>query len=407
MNKIWIRLTMGYFIITGLWGVIMRGVPLMGWSIDYDHLLHAHSHLALLGWSYSGLFLLLVWLYYRDEALPRSMTALFWTTQLCIAGMFIAFNIQGYALFSIAFSAMHIILSYVLIGMLWKKLGKSTVHSLYFKGALVFMGLSSIGPWGLAVIAANDLKDSPLYDMAIYFYLHFQYNGWFTLGLLGAALALLDRWGISFDDARAKLAFHLYAGSLAPAFMLSILWYGFGIAGEAVALVSGLAQCLAILIVLHVLYRVRNRLAAEWTGWARRFAVVACICLALKAFLELGSAIPVLTDLIYETRSVIIGYLHLTLLGFVSFFILALFMRLGWIAGRGPATSAGAMLLLSGFLLNEAVLFLQALMDWAEWAGGALAFSLELLLGASLLMTIGIVLLLLQRRGRLERVDLH
>jgi hypothetical protein len=407
MRTIWIQLTMGYFLITGLWGILMRAVPLMGWSINYDHLLHAHSHLALLGWSYSGLFLMLVWLLYRETSLPRTITALFWSTQVCIVAMFIAFNMQGYALFSIAFSTIHILLSYVLIGVLWKKLRPGSVHHLYYKGALVFMGLSSIGPWSLAIIAANNLKDSPLYDMAIYFYLHFQYNGWFTLGLLGTIFALLGRWGIAYNATKARLAFHLYAWSLAPAFMLSILWYGFDLAGEAIAFVSGLAQFSAILITLSLLYGVRAKLAAEWTGWARVFTLVACISLALKAFLELGSALPTLTDLIYETRSVIIGYLHLTLLGFVSFLILGLFMRLGWIASRGTATTIGAVLLLGGFLLNEATLFLQALLDWAEWAGGALPWGMELLLLASVLMTSGIALLILQPRGRLQRGDIH
>jgi hypothetical protein len=404
MNRIGLRLTLCYFLLTGLWGVIMRSVPMGGLQVNYDYLLHAHSHVAILGWCYSGLYLLMVRLTNGGSALPapKGIVTVFWLTQASIIGMFIAFNLQGYALFSIAFSTVHILLSYVFIGMMWGRLRSKAVHYRFFRAALLFLGISSIGPWSLAVTAANGMKGSPLYDMAIYFYLHFQYNGWLTLGLLGVVLALLERWGIRYDVQRALVSYRLYVWSLVPAFMLSILWYGFGLTGELIGLAAGLAQFAAIAVFLNVLYRVRGEIASQGKGWAQRFALAGLAFLAIKAILELGSAVPVLTPLIYETRSVIIGYLHLTLLGFISFLLLGLLMRLGWIDERGRWIRTGSVLLLGGFVLNEAVLFLQGLFDWMEWNGGALPNSLELLLAASILMTAGIVAMVIHTKEGTE-----
>ncbi|MFS8512885.1 MAG: hypothetical protein LOD87_04075, partial [Planifilum fulgidum] len=94
--------------------------------------------------------------------------------------------------------------------------------------------------------------------------------------------------------------------------------------------------------------------------------------------------------LVYDTRSVVIGYLHLTLLGFVSFFILIQYIMAGiWEADKQAVH--GISVFYAGFLLNELLLFMMGLAEWIE--APQLPFRLEGLLLAGLMLLAGILLM--------------
>ena len=61
------------------------------------------------------------------------------------------------------------------------------------KHALWYMVLSSLGPWILGAIMNTLGAESIWYRLSIYFYLHFQYNGWMILGLLGVFIYVMER----------------------------------------------------------------------------------------------------------------------------------------------------------------------------------------------------------------------
>src|SRR5690625_2567450 len=46
------------FIITALSGIWLRTFPYVTSFINYDHVLHGHSHIAILGWAFFGLYLI-------------------------------------------------------------------------------------------------------------------------------------------------------------------------------------------------------------------------------------------------------------------------------------------------------------------------------------------------------------
>ncbi|WP_163377769.1 hypothetical protein [Cyclobacterium sp. SYSU L10401] len=57
MKKFWILLSFSNFLIAALFGLVLRAAFV--WEInwmEYRNLLHAHSHLAMLGWVYMGIF---------------------------------------------------------------------------------------------------------------------------------------------------------------------------------------------------------------------------------------------------------------------------------------------------------------------------------------------------------------
>lgn len=375
----WIRFPLIYFLITAAAGVIMRSMALFPIPvIEYENMLHAHSHLALLGWGYMALFLLfMVHFVKENKHASKQMKWMFWLNQVTVAGMFVAFTLQGYALFSIAFSTLQILLSYWFAIFFWRYLnreqaakaqtGEGNKQELSFivaKGSLVALLVSSMGPWTLAWLSANEMKDSPLYDTAIYFYLHFQYNGWFALGLLAILLRVLENKGFCYSIRLFKLHYQLYIWTLLPAFLLSVLWIPMNGFWHVIAGSAGVIQWFAVVVLGVVLYRMREALTQVFQGWSGYLLLFSVGMLLIKATLELGVIVPDLAEMIYDSRSVVIGYLHLALLGYVSIFCLSLFVQQGWISGRGKSANVAFVMFLIAYAMNELILFLQGLCDW-------------------------------------------
>ncbi|MGO4888434.1 hypothetical protein ACJ2A9_11795 [Anaerobacillus sp. MEB173] len=399
MRRSWAIIPLFYLALTALSGVVMRWMgiyPIQ--TLNYGHLLHAHSHLAILGWGFVALFLFFVYYFFRPEdRYSRSITWLFWITQLTVIGMFISFSYQGYGIVSIIFSTIHILLSYwfiILIVMYFRKrsllTGELQIPALYGLGAVVCLFLSSFGPWMLAYLSANKLTHLPFFDMAVYFYLHFQYNGWFTLGLIAIIFAFLEKQQINYPKGLAKIQFIFFIISILPAYLLSVLWYDLNFIWHVVAIVAGVVHWVSMIIFFYILFIIRRSILLIFKGWSKVFLGLSLFSLFIKITMELGSAIPVLTSLIYDTRSVIIGYLHLTLLGFVSFLCLALYMRSSWLRSRNVIGTIGYTLFIIGFIMNELYLFLQSLLVWLNTA--TLPFYEWTLLISSLMMFLGIVI---------------
>src|SRR5690625_4802147 len=98
--------------------------------------------------------------------------------------------------------------------------------------------ISSIGPFSLGATAAQGYRDSPFFDMAIYFYLHFQYNGWLYFMLIGLFIWILQKNSITLHERLLKQSFWIYFVALFPGFLLSILWYDFSFIAPILAMRS-------------------------------------------------------------------------------------------------------------------------------------------------------------------------
>jgi len=150
-TRLWIRIALINFCIVALAGVTLRykiNFPLP--SINQKYLLHAHSHFAFDGWVAVALMALMA-NYFQVRNVITSYKKYQWILILnCIAayGKFISFILEGYALYSISFSTLSIFISYFFIFFLWRDLSKIEDKSCevkWFKGALVLLGISSIG----------------------------------------------------------------------------------------------------------------------------------------------------------------------------------------------------------------------------------------------------------------------
>ena len=188
-----IKIALGYFLVIALLGVLLRFFQIANISINYKYIVHSHSHIALLGWIYTGLTTLIYKLYLVDKPIDKKYKLLFWSTQVTIIGMLVTFPFIGYAMLSIVFSTLFLIVSYWFVYLFLKHTSteqKKTNSYKLIRAALWFMVLSSIGPWTLGVIMNTLGSSSSWYRNAIYFYLHFQYNGWFIIALFGISHAI-------------------------------------------------------------------------------------------------------------------------------------------------------------------------------------------------------------------------
>src|SRR5690606_23865172 len=153
--------------------------------------------------------------------------------------------------------------------------GKTPMSLAFIKASLICLVLSSIGPWMLAILSANQLNGSDWYDVAIYYYLHFQYNGWLTLGLIGIVLGILEKKRVSYPVKLTRLHFKLYVCSLAPSFLISVLWMSSHPLLYILATVGAWLQWIAVIVWIMILLRMRLVLTVHFRGWARNLFVLA------------------------------------------------------------------------------------------------------------------------------------
>lgn len=391
--KKYVYSTFLFFILTALTGIWMRVYQLspMAW-IDYDHILHAHSHVALLGWIFIGVFIIFLTLYKKTGAKKQAfiiLLALFISSLL----MFFAFLYQGYGLYSIALSTIHIFVEYwagIFIVKHLKKQRMPKSAKCFIIGGVIALFISSIGPYALAIISATGGKNLVWYDMSVYFYLHFQYNGWLTLMLIGLFIAILAERKIAMNESLLRHAFWTYFIAIFPGYLLSALWADLGITVQVIATIGIIGQSIGVVLVILAFKDAFIQARTEFSGLTWWMLLLTFALLLIKSTMELGMIHPGLAELVNTTRSVIIGYLHLTLLGFISMFILVQYQMQG-IAKVDRYCIYSFIIFFTGFVLNEMLLFLDALGQWTKFF--TIPHFNEGLLLASILLGTGVAML--------------
>lgn len=351
-------------VVVGIIGCFLRYYfvhPVSG--VNYSYVLHAHSHLAFLGWVFMALYVLLVHAYLSPDSFKsRKYTSLFVVLQLANLGMLATFPTMGYALWSIVFSALH---AFAAMYFAWtfirdvqaRVLLKYQMSFQMVKWALILMILSNVAPFALGPVSATQGKGD-LYYLLIYFYLHFQYNGWFTFALLGLIVWLLEVHRVNSNVKILKVGFYLKLGAVVPAYVLSALWIEPDPFWYVVGAVSGVAQLLGLVFIGYFLIQNSNSLGLGKSFVLNLLFWVGLLAIVVQHVLMLLSSIPSLADLAFA-RNIVIAYLHLVLIGFVSVWLFLLLLKLGLIQ-LNISSKVGALLFLSAFIVTELVLVFQA-----------------------------------------------
>ncbi|MBT8385754.1 MAG: hypothetical protein KJO83_08570 [Bacteroidia bacterium] len=305
-KKLWIFPLM-FGIIGSLVGLILRYAFTGSISaFPFKNFLHSHSHVMLLGFIFNGL-LIMVWKYFT-EGIDKWSYRYYLILQGCVLAMLVAFLIEGYAFYSILFSTIHLWISYVLLIRLWKRIKENNTLTQFVKFGIIFHFISSLGPYILGPLMIMEMQNSPWYQQAIFFYLHFQYFGVFFVWMLA----------ILFNNSKlilSKNSSFVIITCLVLLFTHSLDYSFDHYAINIIGIVASLFLFLVLLKLKKDLFHVQ-----------KKYNVLYGIIL-LIAFLNIIGSIPVVANLVVESRFLLIAWLHLIFLGMYVPFIWMYFKK--------------------------------------------------------------------------------
>ena len=317
-----------YFIITILLGLSLRVSYIADVFFNIRHVTHSHSHIGLLGWIYTILSSLICQ-YFLRETDRKPYFILFLCTQFCILGMLFSFPFGGYFLYSIIFSSLFIICTYCFSIFFLKRskkynfirfsISKSVdvendkpLSLKFVHWGIYFLILSSIGIWLLPVAIVKAGKGSDWYNSALYFFLHFQYNGWFLAVLFGLLVGEIEHKSL-LNSKRLKGA--LYNFVIGTIGSVTLSWVGFF--NEPILYIIGNISGFLLLASIFELYRAYMQLEKP----AFLMQMFLLLCMLKTIFMFLGS-FPWIAEVVLPNREFVISYLHFTFLGVIGFGVL-------------------------------------------------------------------------------------
>ena len=392
-SKLWLKTSIINLLLVAILGLLMRYK--IGFEfpfLDQKHLQHSHSHFAFSGWiSHTLMVLMIGFLEYKIKKTEiqfiKKYNLLLITNLICSYGMLISFIIQGYGAISILFSTSSIVIACVFTFFYFKDLKLISHEDLsknWFKASLFFNVISSLGTFALAYMMVSKNIQQNEYLSSIYFYLHFQYNGWFffaCMGLLISFLQLKKAENLFFNK-----TFWLFFVSCIPAYFLSTLWLKLPIWIYVLTLLSAIIQAFTWFKFLSILIKLKNNFLEKYPLVLRYILFFVGVALSLKFILQLGSTIPALSQLAFGFRPIVIAYLHLVLLAIISLFLL-FYIYVNQLITFNKKVKNGIIIFTIGVLLNEIILAIQGI---ASFSYTLIPFVNEMLFGAAIILVSGI-----------------
>ncbi len=385
------RIILAGLIFVALLGTIMRykiGLELPIFHQKY--LQESHSHFAFAGWLTQILMFLMVRAFRHSARgfaeLPYRF--ILGANLLMAYGMLGAFLWQGYGPVSIFFATGSIVTFFLFAGYAFRdirRLPDDYPARPWWNAALILGILSTAGTFILTRMMVLHDFDQHTYLGSIYFYLHFQYNGWFFFACMGL-LTTLAAPALP-DTARRRNIFRLFFTASLPAYFLSTLWADLPAWLYALAIIAALAQAVAMLMLANGLWRRRAAWLPAVNGHARWLFLIAGAALIIKLMLQLGSTVPEISKLAFGFRHIVIAYLHLVLLLILTMFLLG-YLRRENLLPSTPASRTGLVLFAGGAILNELILTVQGV---ASFSYTVIPLANEILLGASAVMLSGAI----------------
>jgi hypothetical protein len=395
--QFWIKISIINLLIVTSLGVLMR------YKIGYDfpylsqkNIQHAHSHFAFLGWVTHTIYSLII--YYITEKIEQNnlkkYNKLLIFNLVCSYGMLISFFVSGYSFVSISFATLSIINNAIIMYYMFddfKKLKEYHPSIQWFKSAMWFNLISSVGTFYLAYIMASKNFNEHWYLAAIYFYLHFQYNGFFTFSCMGFAVNKLPLYLPSYKF--NKIIYKVFFYTCIPAYFLSILWAKIPIWLYVITIIAAIAQ---VVIWFKFIIDVKSALKGgnSFSNFARILFIFVSVAFTIKILLQLGSTIPEISKLAFGFRPVVIAYLHLVLLAVISVYLLAYSYKTKLLINNKKTVTALTIFIV-GVFLNELVLGVQGIASFMYFP---IKHINDMLFIVSLIILSGMILLLISQK---------
>lgn len=393
----WVRISLINLGLVAVLGSIMRYK--IGFELPFfeqKFLQEAHSHFAFTGWISHTLYFLLYGIF--KENLPdvrdNVYRKLILINLLSAYGLLVSFLVQGYGPVSLFFSTISMINGYVFAGFALRdtaRLPSTHLGKNWITVSLWFSILSTVGTMVLSWMMSTHHFDKDVYLGSIYFYLHFQYNGWFIFACFGIFMDRIKTLHPPVPE--AKRSFLLFALAGIPAYFLSTLWAHLPVWLYALVVVAAIIQVAGWYYFVRMLIKVKTGLSQTFERTVLVLFVIVGLALSLKLILQLGSTIPIVSKLAFGFRPIVIAYLHLVLLLIVTGFLLTFLFGTGIIRPTRQARFA-LVLFIGGVILNELVLAIQGI---GAFSYTVIPYANEALFGIALILLSGTVLLLLSQ----------
>lgn len=396
----WLRFSVFNFLIVAVLGVLMRykiaySLPI----VDQKHVQEAHSHFAFYGWITQIIYVLIIRYLHgilSEQQLKKYHTLLV-VNAIAAFVMIPSFIYNGYYWASIAASTVALLTSFAFFFFLLMDLkGKQDLVKPWLIGGLFFAVISSVGVFGLSYMMSSGNMTQNLYLASTYYYLHFQYNGFFIFTCIGLLLHSLREIGAEISEKDNKLIFWLMFIGCVIGFGLSVLWMKMPLWAYVAIILGTIAQTIGSVKLYMVLKKNWPKLVLNFSALQRFVLMYVGFAFFAKIVLQLGSTIPVLSQFAFGFRNVVIAYLHLILLMCVSAFLINQILATNVFKMTKPVTT-GLKLLLLGIFLNEAVLGLMGIFSIKYIS---IPYTPQILLVVSLLMlvSLGIILVNLKKK---------
>jgi hypothetical protein len=357
---------------------------------DQKNIQHAHSHFAFGGWVSLTLMVLMV-NSVRDKLDVNHLKlfhSIFLGNLLIAYGMLISFFIQGYGIFSITFSSLSILFSFWFCIHFYKVTNRITLHGkMWYNAALLFNIISAFGTFSLSYMMASKQIEQHTYLASIYWYLHFQYNGWFFFACAGLFFNYLSSHNILFK--KENVIFYLFVLSCIPAYGLSVLWMQLHMSIYVIIVGAAIAQFAGLFLFIKEIksHQLFARINIDFIG--RLLMLAALLAFSVKICLQLGSVVPAVSKFAFGFRPIVIAYLHLVLLAFITVFLIGYTYAQNLIASNA-STKYGIVIFVAGIFLNEFILGIQGI---ASISYVVVPYGNMLLFGVAMCMFLGLLLL--------------
>lgn len=371
-------------VVVALLGVIMRYKIGFSFPIaNQKHLQLAHS-----GFAFSGLithFLLtFILIEVNDSLKPSQLKWLIYSIHTNLIFSYVAcvgFIWQGFGMIAVIAQIVSFIavLFFVVLGLFrWVKKEGPTMR--WFKMGGVLFLLSMIAHIWLIEMWITGNKTQYTYLAATYWFLHFQYNGWFFFVCMG----LLTNWMKQHQllPPNHNTVFKAFAISVIPAYGLSVLWLKLPVWVYTLVVLSALVQSIGLIYLVKQF--ITDKFKKTIIGKPVLFFVgsLSMLALVIKIALQAGSTIPSISKLAFGFRPIVIAYLHLVLLAFTLLFLLAYLTDQPYFTLNKKAVFALKFFAITVFL-NEFFLGIQGV---ASLSYTVIPYINEILLGVALLL---------------------
>lgn len=391
----WLKFSVFNLFIVSVLGLIMRYK--IGFEFPYfdqKHLQESHSHFAFTAWISHTLMVLMI--AYLEKKITKEnlvfkanlYNKIITINLLCSFAMLLSFILTGYGVISIVFSTLSLLVS-LLFGYTFVKdcalLSAKNLVLKWFKAAIFFNVISSFGTLALAYMMITKNLYQNEYLASIYYYLHFQYNGWFFFACMGLLYHFLN---IEICSNRVfSNTFSLFFLTCIPTYLLSVLWlqlplwlYFLGVFGAFVQV------CTWFYFIINL--KSKQQPLQNSSFFLRYILLFVAFALSLKLLLQLGSTIPYVSKLAFGFRPIVIAYLHLVLLAIITLFLLFYIYANQYLKIFKPI-KYGIVTFSIGVVFNEITLAVQGIASFDYFV---IPYVNELLFAAAFIMSFGILI---------------